>query len=268
MPFEVEIKAHVRDPLSLKTALEGRYGPGQRFYKSDRYFDMQAHSRDIEFQNEISKNSAYPAHPAYPALSAPPLPSPPSSPRQGPAFRLRFECSAADLQDAVCQSGTAACADCPAQEKEQNRILNHCAGPECLVTAKRKSMHGGVEVNDEIEFSISDSEAFCAFSAMLGYSVSLEKGKAGYSWAPAPQVTIELAEVKGLGHFIEIEEMVEDSAAIPAARTRVLELLVSLGFGEQDVEPRYYTDMLRECGATALCSLGRGADAARTAAAP
>ncbi|MDR2734923.1 MAG: class IV adenylate cyclase [Spirochaetota bacterium] len=115
-----------------------------------------------------------------------------------------------------------------------------------IVTAKKKNMQASVEINEEYEFAVSDPEAFCAFAAALGYGIALEKNKIGQAWTPEPRVTIELALVAGLGHFVEIENLVDAESAVAAAHDRVRALLASLGFDEQDIEPRYYTDMLEE----------------------
>jgi len=185
MAFEVEIKAHVREPLLAQAELDKRYGRGKFFYKSDSYFALE-----------------------------------PDGKHDALAFRLR------SVSDDSSPSGSEeAC---------------H------LVTAKRKSVRDGIEVNEEIEFSVCDPLAFSAFCAMLGYAVSVEKSKIGHVWEVLPHLRVELAEVKGLGHFIEIEEIVTEESAIPEARRHVRDLLVSLGFDERDVEPRYYTEMLAD----------------------
>ena len=195
MAFEVEIKAHVRDPEALTALLEGRYGRGQAFHKSDAYFIEREPAAGVAGLSGAARSLHK---------------------NDDPAFRLRSE---------------------------------RCGGKSvCLVTAKKKSMQGGVEVNEEIEFSIEDPRAFRAFTAMLGYGVFLEKGKAGHVWEIETHVKIELAEVNGLGHFIEIEELTEDESAVPGARARVQELMEGFGFTEQDIEPRYYTEMLLEQG--------------------
>jgi predicted adenylyl cyclase CyaB len=233
MAFEVEIKAHVRDPERLRTVLEERYGRGEAFQKRDLYFaakpattgcrvprcGMDAASQRGDAERPVQPGGRLARGQEPQERGGAERPSQPwrASRRGGAerlAFRLRFE------------RGT---------------------GEECsLVTAKKKSMREGVEINEEFEFSVSDPEAFCAFAAALGYGAALEKNKIGQAWTPVPHVTIELAEVAGLGHFIEIENLVDESSAVPGAHARVRELLASLGVGEQDIEPRYYTDMLEE----------------------
>jgi predicted adenylyl cyclase CyaB len=61
-------------------------------------------------------------------------------------------------------------------------------------------------------------------------------------------VTAELSEVEGLGWFIELEIIAdnEDRETIEAGRGRLLSLLKSLGIGEEQIEERYYSDMLME----------------------
>ena len=126
------------------------------------------------------------------------------------------------------------------------RIEQSEDGEKNHVTAKIKTIEEGVEVNTEVEFSVSDPKAFSAFSAMLDYTLTIEKTKNGYAWTPAPATTIELTEVGSLGYFLEIEELVESWDAIKDARARILDILTSLGFSEKDIEPRFYIDMLQE----------------------
>lgn len=114
-----------------------------------------------------------------------------------------------------------------------------------LVTLKHKGMKDGVEINDEIEFSVSSPEAFAAFARSLGYRLGLEKRKRGRVWDAGPDVHIELAEVVGLGWFVEIEAIVERESDVESARLRVKKILAELGVQERDIEPRYYSSLLR-----------------------
>jgi len=114
-----------------------------------------------------------------------------------------------------------------------------------LVTLKHKAMRDGVEVNDEIEFSVSSPLAFDAFARSLGYRLALEKRKRGRVWEAGPDMHIELAEVSGLGGFVEIEAIVEQETGVEAAEARVRNMLAELGIQDSDIEPRYYTSLLR-----------------------
>jgi len=118
-------------------------------------------------------------------------------------------------------------------------------GPD-VVTIKHKGMHDGVEVNNETEFTVDAPDAFHAFALALGYQVAVEKRKRGHVWEVEPGVHIELAEVSGLGWFVEIEALLVGEDGIPAAEVQVRSLLESLGVAETEIEPRYYTSLLRE----------------------
>lgn len=116
---------------------------------------------------------------------------------------------------------------------------------EAIVTAKRKSIVDGVEVNDEMEYTVSDPAAFERFAEYLGAAVFSRKRKTGDRYK-AGAATIELSHVDRLGDFIEIERLVEsdDPALISQADREVRRLLDELGIPASKVEPRYYVDML------------------------
>jgi adenylate cyclase class 2 len=104
-----------------------------------------------------------------------------------------------------------------------------------------------MEINDEREFSVSDGDAFEELLRRLGLQKGMEKNKRGWAWI-WDGVTMELTEVEGLGRFVELEIITDDDSneAIAAARTRLLALLRKIGVKKDRIEPRYYTEMLRE----------------------
>jgi len=116
-----------------------------------------------------------------------------------------------------------------------------------VVTAKRKSLSGGIEVNAENEFTVDDPAAFEVFAGYLGAVVFSHKRKEGRSFT-AGGATIELSNVMGLGWFVEIEELVDAGrpGEVERARERVAGLLAAIGVPAERIEPRYYTDMLAE----------------------
>ena len=114
-----------------------------------------------------------------------------------------------------------------------------------LVTLKNKGLRDGVEINEEIEFAISSPAAFDTFALALGYRLALEKRKQGWVWEVKSGLHVELADVSGLGGFIEIEALVDHQANIPEAEILVKALLESLGIAKTAIEPRYYTELLR-----------------------
>ncbi|MDR2793508.1 MAG: CYTH domain-containing protein [Treponema sp.] len=129
------------------------------------------------------------------------------------------------------------------------------------VTYKTKETRDCIEVNTEREFSISEDDAEKPFEellALFGLQITLCKRKTGWAWRfeedrlpdakRSPPITIELSEVAGLGWFVEIEILTEcsDEHTVAAARRRLLFCLGKTGIGEDKIETRYYTDMLRE----------------------
>ena len=46
--------------------------------------------------------------------------------------------------------------------------------------------------------------------------------------------------MRHLGHFAEIEILVDDEAEIPAARAELIKVLTALGLSQSDVEPGPY----------------------------
>jgi adenylate cyclase class 2 len=115
-----------------------------------------------------------------------------------------------------------------------------------LVTCKSKETREGLEVNNEREFSVSDAEAFEELIGQLGLKPVISKRKSGFSWN-YDGITAELTEVAGLGWFSELEILAGNGEpeTVRTARERLLELLAKLGIGEDRIEPRYYTEMLR-----------------------
>ena len=130
-----------------------------------------------------------------------------------------------------------------------------------LVTWKTKEICGGIEVNDEREFSLGDSgkgpgreaETFAGLLGALGFAPKITKEKRGRAWlvpaslAGEPQVLAELSLVKGLGWFLELEIVTEDRSdqSLSENRQRLLSLLGELGLNEGQIEARSYTQMLR-----------------------
>lgn len=129
---------------------------------------------------------------------------------------------------------------------------------KATVTFKTKRSEGGIEINHEREFEISDSEVFEEFVERLGCEPFYQKRKQGLRFlaageGPSPTATIELIEVVGLGDFIEIEILLpsEDPAALALAQGEIRSLLAKSGVSEQDIESRFYSELLIEAGLVA-----------------
>lgn len=123
---------------------------------------------------------------------------------------------------------------------------------DAIVTHKKRTMIGNVEENREVEFTVTDADAFELFALSLGYVVSIRKRKTGeqYEIAASTLATVvELTEIDGLGWFAEIEILLPDDAddsQRDAARREIEATLKRLNIPRASIEPRRYTDMLAE----------------------
>jgi len=130
-----------------------------------------------------------------------------------------------------------------------------------VVTFKNKRCEGGIEINQEREFEVSDSGAFVEFAERLGCEFFYHKRKTGlgYKFGPSAgegspcEATIEIVEVEGLGDFIEIEILLEDEdpGSVALAQAEIRSLLSRSGVSEADMESRFYSELLIEAGLVA-----------------
>ena len=133
------------------------------------------------------------------------------------------------------------------------------SGATSVVTFKTKRSEGGIEINREREFQVSDPEAFIEFALRLGCEPFYDKSKSGLAFKAASpgacpeEITIEIIEVAGLGDFIEIEAILEDEdpARLALAQGEIRAILARAGLGEGDIEPRFYSELLMEAGIVA-----------------
>ncbi|MEJ5188674.1 class IV adenylate cyclase [Treponema sp. J25] len=126
-------------------------------------------------------------------------------------------------------------------------------GSVCYVTFKQKEVRQGTEVNQEVEFSVSDQQAFERLLEALGFTVWIRKHKQGQAWQ-WDHITIELCQIKGLGTFVELEILLEDEKNLPShqdhsiqeAQEALYNCLEKIGIPRDQIENRYYTEMLLE----------------------
>jgi len=131
-------------------------------------------------------------------------------------------------------------------------------GERCVVTFKSKRSEGGIEINREREFEISDPEAFVEFAYRIGCEPFYTKRKRGLKFVAEAEggigpATIEIIEVQGLGDFIEIEVLLleEDPMAISLAEGEIRGLLARAGVGAEAIESRYYSELMMAAGIVA-----------------
>jgi predicted adenylyl cyclase CyaB len=138
--------------------------------------------------------------------------------------------------------------------RSERRILpDGVRHEQCLVTFKIKErLSGGIEVNRETEFSVSDGGAFANLLEWLSFSRSFSKQKTGEVW-DIDGITAELADVAvipegkpvSIGRFLELEILAVDDTegTVETARARLLSVLTACGIGEDRIEKRYYTEL-------------------------
>lgn len=113
------------------------------------------------------------------------------------------------------------------------------------VTSKNKKRAGGIEVNEEIEFSVSDSAAAESLIVKLGAIPSYRKRKTGFAFE-SDGVFCELCHVEGLGDFLELEILsdTDNPDTIAAARKRLFFVLEKAGIPEEKVEEKFYSELM------------------------
>ena len=123
-----------------------------------------------------------------------------------------------------------------------------------FVTCKTKEISGGIEINDEREFTVSDAGLFEEMLGWLGLHKSICKEKNGWVWAiPAAHagetvIHAEISLVSGLGWFLELEIIAADHNAqtLADSRKRLFALLEKLEIPVHQIEDRPYTSMLED----------------------
>jgi len=123
-----------------------------------------------------------------------------------------------------------------------------------LATYKTKEISGGIEVNHECEFTVSDAGLFEELLGRLGLNRAVRKEKEGWAWTIPSQsagqspILAELSLVAGLGWFLEIEILAANDSeqTVKESRERLFALLEKLEIPSEWIESRPYTAMLRE----------------------
>ena len=129
------------------------------------------------------------------------------------------------------------------------------AGDKAFVAFKQL-LPGGADAVREREFEVGDGEAFAALCGLFGLKELFRKEKRGRRWllepGSAPGLTrrtrAELVEIVGLGHFIEIEVMVDRADEVAEAEQTITATLNALRVPAAAVERRPYTKMLYDKG--------------------
>ena len=131
-----------------------------------------------------------------------------------------------------------------------------------LITYKRKELRKKegtiIEVNDERECTVSDPLPIESFLEDAGFSVILKKHKDVMDWTVdvsgenLPEglfATLELCRVPPLGDFLEIEILspTDEPTVIEKLRGMLELYLEKAGIPKEKIEPRYYSELLKNC---------------------
>lgn len=115
------------------------------------------------------------------------------------------------------------------------------------VTYKDKRLRGSAEINLEREFAVDDTDAFVELASRLGFAEFYGKVKEGLRFA-YDDLVVEISRVEGLGAFLEVEYLDENSDASVhgLAADRISAFIADCGIDPSRIEPRPYQQLLRE----------------------
>ena len=114
------------------------------------------------------------------------------------------------------------------------------------VTFKEKTYTSTVEINKETEFGVADAAAFRAFLAKMSAKLLYRKNKKGGVWRGSDGIVAELVTVEGLGEYLEVEYLCEESPSVDVngIRKRLIAVIERCGLPASDIEPRPYSQLL------------------------
>jgi len=114
-----------------------------------------------------------------------------------------------------------------------------------MVTMKKKVRKGNMEINQEKEYEIDDAGLFEKILEQSGYEKLIEKNKLSDVYRVG-RFNVEVNEVDNLGKFVEMEFLTNEEEEIEPVMDEMLKLLDELGIPRDNIEPRYYIEMLNE----------------------
>lgn len=118
-------------------------------------------------------------------------------------------------------------------------------------TKERKTADDGTvyECNIENETSLSNPDAVKKILLDSGYELSYTKTKDVRAWTYSTKfgnANLELCTIELLGDFLEIEIVTESAGNEKQIYAELQDLILKSGLSLSDIEPRYYSELLRE----------------------
>lgn len=144
-----------------------------------------------------------------------------------------------------------------ARIRKEKLVLNGKTSDKNYFTYKRKKLVTGddgvqIEANEENEFTFEgDTSPIEVFFEDLGAKLYIRKEKSVEQWmlkADGEEAHVELCTLPDLGDFLEIEIIKPDNSAEVVSKCKKIEetILTECNIPLSQIEPRYYTQMLRE----------------------
>lgn len=135
--------------------------------------------------------------------------------------------------------------------REQWLDASGTAHDAVTATTKKKTISGGIEVNDEEECAVDDLALFEKSLQSRGMHKAMSKEKNGSAWTvqrgAGRPILAEVSLVAGLGWFLELEIIADDDRPelVEESRKRLLALLAELEIPASQIESRSYAKMLQ-----------------------
>ena len=116
-------------------------------------------------------------------------------------------------------------------------------GGDYFFEIKQRKTIKGIESNLEMEWKIKDIGKFRELLRKMGMKVGIKKQKKSHRFRYNDFI-IELNHVRLLGHYLEIEKIVQKEGDIPKTKRDLIKLFKELGFTAKDFEARPYLELL------------------------
>lgn len=185
-------------------------------------------------------------------------------------YRLPLACVPADTERSPSKRTDAKVRSENAEKKThigcriRKTVYEETGETKITFTYKRKELRKdaddiAIEVNDEKECMLSETDAIESFIEDAGGRISHIKEKIIKEWyaeTEAGAAHIELCTVPPLGDFLEIEVLSKDDAQTESAKRAILSIFKNCGIDESAIESRYYNDMIDEANERKTTDVG------------
>jgi len=114
-----------------------------------------------------------------------------------------------------------------------------------LLTLKNKSVKSSIEANVEMEWVVNQPAKWNRLMRKMGLKPFIRKTKMSDSYN-FRSFNIELNYIPGLGHYLEIEKVIEDPKRVEKTQKELIAMFRELGYNQNQFERRYYLDLLEQ----------------------